>query len=164
MTINQNKVVTLSYQLTVDGNLVDQSPAGQPLLFLYGAGQMIPGFERQLEGLKVGDNYQFTVQPEEGYGFSIPEDVVEIPMETFIVDGNPIPELVLGGVIHMQDNHGNRLRGEVREIKENTVTMDFNHPLADKTLAFTGEIIAIREADADELAHGHVHGEGGHHH
>ncbi len=164
MTISPNKVVSVTYQLKVDGNIVDQTDSSQPLQFLYGAGQMIPGFERQLEGLKKGDNYDFSVSSEEGYGSAIPEEVVEIGMETFMDEGKLIPELVLGGVIHMQDNHGNRMRGEVREIKEATVIMDFNHPLADKNLDFTGEILDVREADAEEIAHGHVHGPGGHHH
>jgi len=164
MTISTNKVVSLTYTLKVEGNVVDQTDTKNPLHFLYGVGQMIPGFERQLEGLKTGDNYEFSVTAEEGYGNIIPEDIVEIPKETFMEDGKLIPELVLGGIIHMQDNHGNRLRGEVREIKENSVIMDFNHPLADKTLHFTGTIVSVREAEAEEIAHGHVHGEGGHHH
>lgn len=164
MTISPNKVVSLTYELKVDGNVVDKTDSSNPLHFLYGVGQMIPGFESKLEGMKTGDNYSFTVSPEEGYGNIIPEDIVEIPMETFMEDGKLIPEMVLGGIIHMQDNHGNRLRGEVKEIKEATAIMDFNHPLADKTLNFTGTIINVREADADEIAHGHVHGEGGHHH
>ncbi len=164
MTISTDKVVSLTYQLKVDGNIVDQTDSTQPLQFLYGHGQMIPGFERQLEGLKKGDKYEFSVPAEEGYGNVIPEEVVEIGMETFMEEGKLIPELVLGGVIHMQDNHGNRLRGEVREIREATVIMDFNHPLADKHLDFTGEILDIRDAEAEEIAHGHVHGPGGHHH
>lgn len=164
MIISINKVVSLSYELKVNGNVVDKTDATTPLQFLYGAGQMIPGFERQLEGLKQGDKYEFSVSAEEGYGSNIPEEIVEIAMETFIEDGKTIPELVPGGVIHMQDNHGNRLRGEVKEIKETTVIMDFNHPLADKTLDFTGEILSVRDAEAEEIAHGHVHGPGGHHH
>ena len=164
MNISINKVVSITYQLKVDGHIVDQTDASKPLMFLYGAGQMIPGFERQLEGLEKGARYEFSVNAEEGYGEAIPEEVVEIGKETFMEDGQLIPELVLGGVIHMQDNHGNRLRGEVREIREETVIMDFNHPLAGKKLDFTGEVIDIREADAEEIAHGHVHGPDGHHH
>ncbi len=164
MTISNNKVVSLTYELKVEGNVVDKTDAANPLHFLYGVGQMIPGFERQLEGLKEGDAYEFSVSAEEGYGNAIPEEIVEIPKETFMEDGKLIPDLVLDGTIHMQDNHGNRLRGLVREIKADTVIMDFNHPLADKTLNFTGLIVGVREAQAEEIAHGHVHGEGGHHH
>lgn len=164
MTISENKVVTLTYELKVNGNVVDKADSSNPLMFLSGVGQMIPGFERQLQGLKQGDKYEFSVTSEEGYGPAIPEDVVEIGKETFMDNGALIPELVLGGIIHMQDNHGNQLRGEVREIKDESVIMDFNHPLAGQELHFTGEVIGLREADADEIAHGHVHGEGGHHH
>ncbi|MES2629426.1 MAG: peptidylprolyl isomerase [Bacteroidota bacterium] len=164
MKIEANKVVSLTYELKVDGNVVDKTDETQPLQFLYGAGQMIPGFERQLEGFETGDTYSFSVSAEEGYGEAIPEELVEIGKETFMEDGQPIPELVMGGIIHMQDNHGNRLRGEVREIKDETVIMDFNHPLAGKTLDFTGKIIEVRDADAEEIAHGHVHGPNGHHH
>ncbi len=164
MNITANKVVALTYELKVDGQVVDKTTKENPLQFLYGVGQMIPGFEQQLEGLKQGESYAFEVNPEHGYGSSIPEDIVEIGKETFKENGEYIPELVLGGIIHMQDNHGNKLRGEVREIKEETVIMDFNHPLADKTLNFTGEIIEVRDAEAVEIAHGHVHGPGGHQH
>lgn len=164
MTIANNKVVSLTYELVVDGEVVDKSGEERPLVFLYGAGQMIPGFERQLEGKNTGDSYSFMVSPEEGYGISNPEEVVELSKEIFVVNGEVIPELKQGAMMPMQDQHGNTFRGKVAEIKLETVMMDFNHPLAGKELNFSGKILEVREATADEISHGHVHGDGGVHH
>lgn len=164
MTISNDKVVGLTYELTVDGQIVDSTGEDRPLVFLCGAGQMIPGFERQLQGLSAGETYGFSVAPEEGYGESNPEEIVELSKEIFVVDGQLIPELKQDAVIPMSDQNGNQMRGRVSEIKLETVMMDFNHPLAGKELNFTGKVLSIREATEEELEHGHVHGEGGHHH
>ncbi len=164
MSIEVNKVVSLSYQLTVEGQVLDQTDTENPLEFIFGAGMMIPGFERQLEGLNLGDKYAFDVQPEEGYGIANPEEVVELPKDIFMEDGEQVANLTLGALLPMQDNQGNQLQGRVVAVTDTVVSMDFNHPLADKVLSFTGEIVGIREATQEELDHGHVHGEGDDHH
>jgi FKBP-type peptidyl-prolyl cis-trans isomerase SlyD len=164
MTISNDKVVSLTYELKVDGQVVDRTGEEQPLVFLYGAGQMIPGFEKQLNGLSKGESYGFQVSAEEGYGESNPEELVELSKDIFVVDGQLVPELKQDALIPMADQHGNQLRGRVAEIKLDTVTMDFNHPLAGKELNFTGKILDVREATQEEIEHGHVHGDGGHHH
>ena len=99
MVIEKNMVVAVSYELHIDNDgqkvLIDKSQDGQPLLFLYGVGQMIPGFEKNLSGLKSGDAYDFIVQPSEGYGEYSQEDVIELPAEVFKVDGEiDLPELM----------------------------------------------------------------------
>lgn len=165
MKIKKNTVPSVTYQLMVEGEVVDQTDKTQPLTFLMGAGNMIPGFERQLEGLEQGDKYEFSVEPDEGYGTIDQNAIVDLPKDVFVVDGELKEDLlVVGNSIPMQDNKGNQLQGTVVDIAEDSVKMDFNHQLAGKVLDFSGEIIDVREATQDEISHGHVHGPGGHHH
>lgn len=168
MVIDKNMVVSLHYRLTEGellGELVEETFGGQPLVFLYGVGQMIPEFERQLAGKAVGDNFAFGIKSSEAYGEHDPDAVVLLPMETFAVDGQVDEEMLqLGNVIPMSDDQGNRLNGTVRQVSEEGVILDFNHPMAGIDLYFTGTIESLREATESELEHGHVHGPGGHHH
>lgn len=164
MIIEKHKVVSVSYKLTVDNQVVDQSQEGSPLAFLFGVGQMIPGFEKNLAGLKQGDEYNFDVQPGEGYGELDEKAIVELNKEIFVTNGELIKELVVDAVLPLQDQHGNRMNGRVVSIGLEKVKMDFNHPLAGKELNFTGQVEEIRNATPEELDHGHVHGPGGHHH
>ena len=161
MTIDKNTVVSLTYQLKVNDELLDQADASKPLVFLWGVGQTIPGFESQLEGKKVGDTYDIQVSSDQGYGDINPQMIIELPMSTFMIDGKLIDDLQVGAVIPLQDQQGNALQGKVLEIGEQTAKLDFNHPLAGKDLHFTGEILDLREATSDEIDHGHVHGPGG---
>ena len=164
MIIEKDKVVSVSYKLTVEETIVDQSKEDDPLAFLFGAGQMIPGFEKNLAGLKQGDDYDFKVQPEEGYGPVNEQAIVEINKEIFVSNGELIKELVVDAVLPLQDQEGNRMNGRVVSIGIDKVKMDFNHPLAGKELNFTGQVKEIRDATPEELDHGHVHGPGGHQH
>jgi len=170
MTINKNKVVTVSYHLSshIDNEapqLVEQTSEDRPFVFLYGAGQLLPDFEKHLADKKVGDKFDFKITPANGYGLSDDEMVVKIPKEAFHVDGKFDDARVKEGEeLMMNDADGNQLMGFVVEIADNHVTMDFNHPLADHNLHFVGEVLDVREASAEEIAHGHVHGPGGHHH
>lgn len=168
MVIDKNTVVSLHYRLTendVLGELVEETFGGEPLVFLYGAGQMIPEFERQLEGKAAGDNFAFGIKSEEAYGASDPDAVVLLPMSTFEVDGEVDEEMLqIGTVIPMSDDQGNRLNGTVVEVNAEGVMIDFNHPMAGVNLYFTGTIDSIRVATETEIEHGHVHGPGGHHH
>ncbi|MCB0553708.1 MAG: FKBP-type peptidyl-prolyl cis-trans isomerase [Phaeodactylibacter sp.] len=168
MTISNNKVVTLHYKLQegdATGELVEETFGSDPLVFLYGVGQMIPEFESQLSGKKAGDAFSFGINSEEAYGEYDPDAVVAIPKDTFVVDGK-LDETLLqeGKVIPMRDPDGNQLLGTIMEIKEEEVVMDFNHPMAGADLFFTVSIEEVRDATESEIEHGHVHGAGGHHH
>ena len=161
-TIAPNKVVSLSYTLMLNsGELADEATADQLLVFIHGIGQTLPAFDDQLDGLSVGDTFSFTLSAEDGYGESSPNYVVEIPKNIF--EGPDVPDdiLEIGATLPMQDQDGNPMDGVVLEIGDDTVTMDFNHPLAGEALGFSGTVLDIREATQEELDHGHVHGEGG---
>lgn len=165
MKIGKHAVASVQYKLTVDGEVMDQSEEGQPLVFLSGVGAMIPGFEQGLEGLAKGDSYEISIEPKDGYGDYNPEAVVELPQDTFKVEGELQKDILfVGNIIPMQDQNGNPMEGEVTEILDDSVKLDFNHKLSGKTLNFVGSIEAVREATKEELEHGHVHGPGGHQH
>lgn len=168
MNISQNKVVSLTYELKLNDNMgetVDMAEASAPLMFIYGTGSMLPKFESHLENLKVKDTFEFTLDPADAYGDTINEAIVDLPMEIFKIEGKIDEEmLVVGSFVPMQDNEGHPLEGKILEVNDENVKMDFNHPLAGKTLHFTGQIIEMRDATEDEITHGHVHGPHGHHH
>lgn len=168
MVIDKNKVVTLHYKLqegSAEGNLIEETTGKDPLVFLYGVGQMIPEFERQLAGKKEGDTFAFGIISGEAYGDYDPDAIVAIPKGSFVIDGELATDLLqIGKVIPMRDGDGNQLLGTVKEVKDDEVRMDFNHPMAGVDLYFTGNIEDVREATASELEHGHVHGPGGHQH
>lgn len=171
MQIEVNKVVSVTYSLEVsDGGasqkvFVEKAEADRPLTFLFGTGSMIPGFERALEGLRSGQSFQMEILPEEAYGPVSEDDIVELPYSVFAAEVEKFPDmLTIGNVIPMNDGQGHQFEGKVKKVGLDTVTMDFNHPLAGKTLHFTGKVESLREASAEEIAHGHVHGPGGHHH
>ena len=165
MKIEKNTVPSVTYTLVVDGEVVDMAEKDKPLSFIHGIGMMVPGFEKNLEGMASGEQYKFTLQPEEAYGPYDDQAVVDLPISTFSVDGEVKKDLLnVGQVVPMQDQNGNPLQGTILEVSEEAVKMDFNHMLAGKELNFTGEIIEVREATQAELDHGHVHGPDGHEH
>lgn len=173
MTISEKQVVSVNYHLTVPGEdnsaeeiTIEKTSTEEPFVFLYGAGQLLPLFEKNLAGKKAGDKFNFRVPAEEGYGTYQLDHVVNLPIENFLgEDGKLDTEMIaLGKNVPMVDNEGHRLWGKVLEISLQHIKMDFNHPLAGKELHFDGEVLDVREATADELDHGHVHGAGGHHH
>ncbi len=170
MTITQNKVVTVNYHLSSHTKdeapeLVEQTTKENPFVFIFGVGQLLPDFEKNLLDKKVGDKFDFKVTPENGYGIIDEDMIAKIPKEAFHVDGKFDEERVKEGEeLMMNDADGNQLMGFVSEIGNDYVIMDFNHPLADHNLHFVGEVIDVREATSEELDHGHVHGPGGHHH
>ncbi|TDB66970.1 FKBP-type peptidyl-prolyl cis-trans isomerase [Arundinibacter roseus] len=167
MIIEKNKVVALAYNLSipdVDGemNLVEIVNETDPMYFIHEMSGLPEKFEEQLSGLSVGSTFDFTIEPEEGYGDFDPEAVVELPKSLFAMEGVEQDELLLvGNIIPMTNEEGERLQGQVIEVGEENVVMDFNHPLAGKTMHFEGKVLSIREATESELEHGHVHGEGG---
>lgn len=161
MNVSKNKVVSISYELKVDGDLIDAAQAENPLVFLYGHGQLLPLFEDNIKDLSEGDSFEFMIPGKDGYGEVNDQAIVELPKEIFVIDGELQNDLlVIGNRIPMRDSEGNALDGTVVKVTDNSVVMDFNHPLAGKDLYFTGKVEAIREATAEEISHGHVHGMG----
>lgn len=165
MKIQAEHVVSLTYDLYVtnqDGveELVERTTEEQPLTFLFGAGQMLPKFEENLDGLSTGDTYDFKLSAENAYGEHDPEAVASLPKEMFA--GQDMPEV--GNILPLQDNQGNRFQGQVVSVVEDAVLVDLNHPMAGQELHFTGTIINVRPASPEELDHGHAHGPDGHHH
>lgn len=166
MKIEKNKVVSLSYRLTendANGNLIEEVKADQPFIFLFGAGNLIPGFEANVNNLKVGDHFAFTVGPDDAYGEYDLQSVVNLPISVFHREGKPDMEICkVGNVVPMQNDQGQHFSGTITAINNDEVTMDFNHPMAGKSLHFSGEVVAVREASQEEMQHGHMHEQGGH--
>ena len=165
MKIKPQHVVSLTYDLYVKQDsgveeLVESATEEQPLVFLYGAGQMLPKFEENLNELSTGDPYEFRLSAEDAYGNYDDEAVASLPKEMF--QGTDIPEI--GSMLPLQDNHGNHFQGQVVSIAEDSVIVDLNHPMAGQELHFKGMIINVRPATPEELSHGHAHGPDGHHH
>lgn len=152
-------VVSLAYKLTVDGEVLDDSGAEDALLFLQGHRNIIPGLESQLTGMKVGESKTVVVPPETGYGEVDKDAIDEIPVSEFPEEVTP----EVGMELEVKDKEGNEMYGKVLSIQGDTVTMDFNHPLAGKELHFDIKIVDLRAATSEELVHGHVHAHGHHH-
>ncbi len=168
MEIQNNTVVGITYDLKIgnsEGSLVEKVEASAPFVFLFGSGNLLPEFEQNLHSLTEGKAFEFTIESENAYGPVQEEAIIELPINIFEVDG-VIPEdlLVEGRYLTMQDHQGNPLRGRIEKVGLENVTMDFNHPLAGADLFFKGGVLSVREASAEEIAHGHVHGPDGHHH
>ncbi len=164
MKIKPQHVVSLTYDLYVDQDgsetLQESATEEQPLTFLYGAAQMLPKFEENLADLSTGDSYEFKLSAEEAYGSYDEEAVANLPKDMF--NGTDVPEI--GSILPLQDNNGNRFQGQVVSVAEDSVIVDLNHPMAGQELHFKGNILNVRPATPEELAHGHAHGPDGHHH
>ena len=162
MNITKDTVVSLTYQLTVEGNVIETVTAERPMEFVFGAGYLLPKFEENVNGLKIGDKFSFELKSDEAYGPKNADAIVELPKNIFEVEGEIDPQLLtVGNQIPMMDGEGHRMMGVVVEVKEEVVVMDFNHMLAGADLSFAGEVVGVREATEEELAHGHVHTAGG---
>ena len=168
MQITKNTVVSLTYVLRRDnanGEIIEETRAGDPLVFLYGNGQMLPKFEDNLSTLKIGDDFEFTLSSEDAYGEMDQDAIIDLDKSIFLVEGKVDDELLaIGNVIPMRDDQGHMLQGTVISVSDDSVRMDFNHPMAGNVLHFAGKVIDVRIATAEELSHGHAHGAGGHHH
>ncbi|MFI5134537.1 MAG: peptidylprolyl isomerase [Chitinophagales bacterium] len=170
MIIENRTVVSLNYRLTIDDGGVETevevTDEFNPFVFLFGTQSVLPKFDESLAGKTIGDAFDFRLTPEEGYGVSNEQNIINIPINAFLdANGQPDPELLaIGKTLTMNDHEGRMYRGEVKEVNDDSVLMDFNHPLADKTLHFTGEVVDVRLATLEELQHGHAHSAGGHHH
>jgi len=154
MTVKKDAVVEMHYTLKNDaGDVIDSSQGKEPMPFIQGHGNIIPGLEKALEGMKVGESCDVSVNPEDGYGEHHAEAIQEIPKEAL----QGIDNLEIGMQLESQDEQGNPFVVHVQSINEDTVTVDANHPLAGATLHFNVSIEKVREATKDELEHGHVH-------
>lgn len=158
MKISTHKFVSLTYDLNVGGDgeeleLMERATVEQPLEFVFGTGSMLEAFEAQLENLSEGDTFNFDLSPDQAYGEYDDEYLVDLPRSMFEQDGNLNTEVVFeGNVLPMMDTNGNRLNGSVVSIGDETIKMDFNHPLAGETLHFSGKIQVVREATPEEIA------------
>lgn len=170
MKITKDKVVGLAYELHVDDGesgmeFFEKVEKAEPFFFLFGAGSVFPLLEKALEDKEVGDTFEVFIDFENGYGDYDESKKVILPKSNFKEDGKKQKEMLkVGNVIPMQDDQGNQFRGEILKIDYKGVHMDFNPPLAGFDLLFKGEVVSIRDADPEEIEHGHVHGPGGHHH
>ncbi len=157
-TIEQNSAVSFHYTLKdAEGTVIDQSQEGQPLAYLHGHSNIIPGLEKQLEGKSAGEKLVAVVEPAEAYGEYQEEGVQEVPRENF----QGVDNIEVGMQFQSQTTDGGMMLVTVKEVTDSTVTVDANHPLAGKQLTFDVEIAEVRSATEEELAHGHVHGVGG---
>ena len=160
MQIAKNAAVSIHYTLKNDaGSVIDSSIGKDPLHYLHGAGNLIIGMEENLEGKKKGENFEAVISPEKGYG---------VKDETLI---NVVPRNVFGDItdiqVGMQFNAQNGEQSfmvKVAKVEGDDITIDGNHELAGENLHFSVEVMSVREATADEISHGHIHGPGGHQH
>lgn len=158
MLIQDKSVVAIHYRLTdSEGTQIDASQPDQPLVYMHGTQSIIPGLENALTGKSAGDRLQVTVSPEEAYGETNPDLVQSVPRSAF----EGIDEIEPGMQFTAQSAEGPSHVVTVREVGDEEVTIDGNHPLAGVELHFDVEVDTVREATAEELEHGHVHGDGG---
>lgn len=160
MNIANETVVSMHYTLKDDkGKVLDSSSGGEPLVYLHGASNIIPGLEEALNGKKTGDKLNVTVPPEKAYGQRDERMVQRIPKEQF-----PDPDRLKPGMQFQINSNQGPMVLTVTGIEASEVIVDGNPELAGLTLHFEVEITDVRKATAEELAHGHAHGPGGHHH
>jgi len=155
MTIEDKKVVTIEFTVknADTQEVIESSVGGEPLVYLHGFNNLVPGLESELTGKKVGDKYEVNVSAEEGYGVRDEALIQEVPKAAF--EGIDKVEV---GMEFTADGPSGPVVVEVTKVVDDLVTIDSNHPLAGIPLAFSGEIQEIRDASADELEHGHIHG------
>lgn len=154
MNIGEKCVVSFHYKLTnSEGEQLDSSDGQEPLKYLHGASNIVPGLEKELEGKKAGDALKVEVQPEEGYGEMNPQLVQKVPHSAF----EGAPEIKAGMQFQAQGPDGQAQLITVKEVSDDEVTVDGNHPLSGQVLNFDVTIEDVREASAEELEHGHAH-------
>jgi FKBP-type peptidyl-prolyl cis-trans isomerase SlyD len=160
-TVKNDCVVLMHYVLTdSEGTVIDRSPEGNPLPYLHGHQNIVPGLEVALTGAEVGETKNVTVSPEEGYGVREEELVLSVPRDQFPGDAEP----KVGMMVGMETDQGHTVPVRITDVSDERIELDANHELAGVTLHFEVRIDSVRPASAEELAHGHVHGPGGHHH
>jgi len=160
MIVEKDKAVSFHYTLkNADGEQMETSREKDPMSYLHGANNIIPGLEKAMEGHAVNDVFSVTVEPEEAYGVRNEKNVQRVPMKRL----KGIGKISVGQVLNLQTNQG-QVQVTVLKVGRFNIDVDGNHPLAGKSLTFDVEITDIRDASAEELEHKHVHGPGGHQH
>ncbi len=154
-TVEKDLVVAMDYRLLIDGEVVDSSEGQEPLEFLQGHSNIIPGLEREMLGMKIGESKDVVVQPTEGYGEFDPEAFIEIPQNQF-PDHIPVE---VGTELQVENEEGQPTYARIDKVENNIVKLNFNHPLAGKELHFSVQVVALRAPSEEELEHGHVHHE-----
>ncbi|MDR2651155.1 MAG: FKBP-type peptidyl-prolyl cis-trans isomerase [Prevotellaceae bacterium] len=153
MKIENNKSIALAYVLKVDGEIIETVNKEKPMRLIFGQGYLLPKFEENIKGKKIGDTFEFKLKAADAYG-EIDEDAfIELPKGMFEVDGTIDETLfTIGNVIPMRDSQGNRLNGTVDSVSDAAIIMNFNHPLAGCNLDFTGEVVDVHDVTLEELA------------
>lgn len=158
MIIAEKKMVKASYDLYVDGEegkeeeLMERATEQSPLAFCYGVGMMLPMFEANLAGKKAGETFDFRIDCNDAYGEYDDAGLIDLDKQIFMIDGKFDNEMIFAGnVVPLQDTEGNRINAQVVEVKENTVQVDLNHPLAGENLHFVGKVLEVRDATEEEL-------------
>jgi FKBP-type peptidyl-prolyl cis-trans isomerase SlyD len=158
MKINQNKMVSLIYELRetdLSGRILEELKESKPLKFVFGTGKLLPAFEANLLSLNTGDKFNFNLSAEKAYGERREEMIIDVPLSVFEVEGKLDENICrVGNEVPMVDGSGNPFNGIITEISENTVKMDFNHPMAGIDLCFSGKILEVREPNEEELSAG----------
>ena len=149
----------MEYTLRVDGEVLDSSDGVGPLQFLAGYDNIVPGLEREMIGMQIGDSKDVVVAPADGYGEFDDEAFMDVPRSEFPSD----MELEEGVELSVTDEDGKNQYARIESMTDESVRLDFNHPLAGAELHFNVKVIALREPTKEELDHGHVHEEGHHH-
>jgi len=160
MKVQTNKVVTIDYTLTDErGEVLDSSKQHGPLSYIQGKGNIIPGLEQKLDGKDSGEKLKVSIAPDEAYGQRDEKRIVKLPREQF----KGVDDLEVGMQFRAEGGNGDTQVVTVTAVENDTVTVDANHPLAGMILNFDVAIVEVRDATAEELSHGHVHGKGGAH-
>lgn len=161
MTIAQHKVVTIHYKVSdsESDEVIDTSENAEPMTYLHGAQNIIPGLEQALEGKAVGDELEVVVEAADAYGERSDDRIQQVPMEAF----QGMEKVEPGMAVTAQTDQG-QINLVITEVNGDMVTVDANHPLAGKSLKFEVSVEEVRDASEEEMAHGHVHGPGGHEH
>ena len=163
MKIANHSVVTLNYKLNAgtpgaEMQHIESTDPNNPFRFMSGMGGLIQGFEDNLMGLQAGDKFDFKLAPADAYGESDMSAVIPLPLDIFKVDDVIDMEVLnIDNIVPMKDNEGNMMNGRIISFNDQTVTLDFNHPLAGQALHFAGEIVEVREATPEEISHKHIH-------
>ena len=159
MHIGPNKVITIAYELRENGpkgELMERMDNNYPFEFLFGNGNLLPAFEKNLLGLTEEQTFSFLLSVEEAYGPVLPENIIEVDIELFRVDGEIAHHLLdIGGYVALTDLEGNAHNGKVLAVEEATVKVDFNHAMVGKQLYFEGVVLRIRTAEIEEIQRGH---------
>ncbi len=168
MQIGKETVVGVHYELRLNdenGALQEKTQEGNPLVFLFGVGQLLPDFENNLENKKVGDKVAFPVPADRAYGVYDPNAVIDLPIAQFMRDGVLQEDLLqVGRVIQLRDNQNRPVQAKIMLVGKESVKMDLNHPMAGKDLHFTVTVDSVRASTKEENEHRHAHGPGGHQH